>query len=341
MSTPEKTQLNIGYIPLLDCVALLWAKHCGYFEQMGLEVQLIREASWASLRDRLAFGFLDGAHCLSALLPATTLGIDQCATTLQTPIVLSQNRAFITLKQALCYKLGISRDDSAQSCAEKIVQAYTRDDALNQNHNDPTQELNLAHVFKHSIHHYCLREWLSLVDQQFATSIQLQTLPPPFMADALKKKSIDGFCVGEPWNTQTEIEGSGYRLISSQNIIPNVADKVLAVTRDWAESNPSTLKALCTAIEKAQHDLKLLKNFDAVWSLLIEYNIIRFDCSPDLHVARYYEIQNIIQNFVQNSNVPNQQHFVWLINQMVKWDHLEIDQVNIESLSANCIITFE
>jgi len=63
MSTLEKTQLQLGYIPLLDCLALLWAKQRGFFEEVGLDVTLVKEASWASLRDRLAFGLLDAAHC--------------------------------------------------------------------------------------------------------------------------------------------------------------------------------------------------------------------------------------------------------------------------------------
>jgi len=68
MSSLEKTELQLGYIPLLDCVALLWAKQRGFFDKEGLNVRLIKEASWASLRDRLAFGLLDAAHYLLCYL---------------------------------------------------------------------------------------------------------------------------------------------------------------------------------------------------------------------------------------------------------------------------------
>lgn len=57
MAQLEKSQLHLGYIPLLDCVALLWAKQRGFFEEAGLDVSLVKEASWASLRDRLALVF--------------------------------------------------------------------------------------------------------------------------------------------------------------------------------------------------------------------------------------------------------------------------------------------
>lgn len=61
-------------------------------------------------------------------------------------------------------------------------------DYLEQGHS-----ISLAHVFKHSIHHYCLREWLALAKPELAQSIQLKTLPPPYMVEALDKHVIDGF----------------------------------------------------------------------------------------------------------------------------------------------------
>ena len=119
MTDLEKTQIQIGYIPLLDCVAILWAKQRGFFDEVGLDVSLVKEASWASLRDRLAFGFLDAAHCLSAMLPAAALGEDQLGIPLQTALVLSQNRAFISLSQKLCFDLNITTQDNMQESAQK------------------------------------------------------------------------------------------------------------------------------------------------------------------------------------------------------------------------------
>ncbi len=144
----EKTELQLGYIPLLDCIALLWAKQRGFFDEVGLNVTLVKEASWASLRDRLAFGLLDAAHCLSAMLPAAAVGADQIGIALQTPLVLSENRAFISLNQKLCYQLDIQHTDTPEICAQKLVHYIHQDNIV-----------SLAHVFQHSIHHYCLREW--------------------------------------------------------------------------------------------------------------------------------------------------------------------------------------
>lgn len=73
----------MAILTLLDCVAILWAEKQGYFAEQGLTINLIREASWVRLRDRLAYGTTDAAHCLSAMLPAAALGTDQLQVALQ------------------------------------------------------------------------------------------------------------------------------------------------------------------------------------------------------------------------------------------------------------------
>ena len=84
------------------------------------------------------------------MLPAAALGADQLQVALQTPLVLSINQAFISLRQDLCYELGIQPEDNEQITSQKLVSA------LKQQH-----KVGLAHVYKYSIHHYCLREWLA------------------------------------------------------------------------------------------------------------------------------------------------------------------------------------
>ena len=330
MTDLEKTQIQIGYIPLLDCVAILWAKQRGFFDEVGLDVSLVKEASWASLRDRLAFGFLDAAHCLSAMLPAAALGEDQLGIPLQTALVLSQNRAFISLSQKLCFDLNITTQDNMQESAQKIVTAILEQ-----------KPIQLAHVFKQSIHHYCLREWLALVDFNVAQNIKLVTLPPPYMVEALSNHVIDGFCVGEPWNTQGELIGVSQIVASSQDIMPKVADKVLAVTTDWALQHPHTHRALTQAIQKAQQELKYLDDYTKVWQMLMDFNIVQFQCSNTVHVQKFHSIQNIIRHFVDDSPQPQIEDFKWLIQQMVKWDKLIISETQLEKMSQNCILSFQ
>ncbi len=198
--------------------------------------------------------------------------------------------------------------------------------------------VSLGHVFQHSIHHYCLREWLALADLDLAHSIQLKTLPPPYMVEALNNHLIDGFCVGEPWNTQAELAGLGQIVGSSQDIIPNVADKVLAVTQEWAQQHPNTLIALTRAILQAQQELRVLEDFEPVWQLLIDFDVIQFECSPSIHVEKYYTIQDIIRNFVKSSAIPKSTDFEWLFQQMQKWNNLPVGSIDYENKAQSFLL---
>lgn len=325
MNMLEKTDIQLGYIPLLDSLAILWANHNGYFKEQGLNVVLVKEPSWASLRDRLAFGFLDAAHCLSAMLPAAATGKDQLGIPLQTSLVLSTNQAFISLSQKLCFDLNISSSDCAKDVAIKVVQAIQQG-----------QELKLAHVFKQSIHHYCLREWLAMADETIAKNLSLSTLPPPYMVDAISAQLIDGFCVGEPWNMQAAIQGYSHIVAQGNEIVPPIADKVLATTHEWAQQNPLTLTALKKAIQRAQQDLDQLENLDSIWQMLEDSGIIRFECSNMIHVNEYHKIQNIIRCLgVQHE--PSANDFEWILKQMQKWENLKLDQAEIERIVGRCI----
>lgn len=327
MNRLEKNQIDLGYIPLLDCVAILWAQKRGFFKQQGLQVNLIKEASWASLRDRLAFGVLDAAHCLSVMLPAAHLGQDQIGIPFQSSIVLSYNCANISLSQRLCHELDISAHDSPQQSSAKLTHAIS--------HGHP---IKLSHVFPYSIHHYGLREWLALSNLPLAKRFPMLSCPPQHMVHALAAQNIDGFCVGEPWNIQAEIQGLSRIVSSSRAVIPNVADKVLAVTQTWAEQHPNLLGVITTAIQTAQEELQQLQDLTALWALLIDYNIIQFNCSHDVHTQYFYQIQHIVKNFSQNAPQPNVQDFKWMIEQMNKWGQLTEEIDDSLQIAHQCIV---
>jgi NitT/TauT family transport system ATP-binding protein len=76
MSKLEKTQLQLGYIPLLDCIALLWAK-ARFLRRSRFRSYFSQRSILGKFTRSLAFGLLDAAHCLSAMLPAAAIGADQ------------------------------------------------------------------------------------------------------------------------------------------------------------------------------------------------------------------------------------------------------------------------
>lgn len=79
LATPEKRELKLGYVPLIDCAPLVVAKELGFFEEQGLDVTLQAEPSWANIRDKVAMGLLDGAQMLAGMPIAATAGAGPCA----------------------------------------------------------------------------------------------------------------------------------------------------------------------------------------------------------------------------------------------------------------------
>ncbi len=183
--------------------------------------------------------------------PAAAIGEDQLGISLQTSLVLSTSRAFISLSQKLCWDFEISEQNKPAESAAKLAAAIKSG----------------AQVFKQSIHHYCLRESLALADDALAKNCSLSALPPPYMVNAISAQQIVGFCAGEPWNIQAQIQGYSWVIAGSKQIIPEVADNVLALTQEWVKLYPEALTAIETAIQLAQHDLKTLSCLDQVWQM--------------------------------------------------------------------------
>ncbi len=55
-----------AFVPLVDCAVLVAAREQGFAAAAGLDLVLVKEPSWASLRDHLCLGHVDCAHALGA-----------------------------------------------------------------------------------------------------------------------------------------------------------------------------------------------------------------------------------------------------------------------------------
>ncbi|MGF1525867.1 MAG: CmpA/NrtA family ABC transporter substrate-binding protein [Candidatus Competibacterales bacterium] len=246
----EKTNLTLGFVPLTDCAPLVVALEKGLFAQCGLDVELSRESSWASVRDKVAVGLLDGAHLLAGIPLAASLGVGAPVMTMVTALSLGLNGNAITVSNALFERMaevdaGAYRPATSARALGKMV-ANTRASSK------PPRPLTFAMVYPVSTHHYLLRQWLALggIDLK---EVEIVVVPPPLMVDQLAKGAIDGFCVGEPWNALAVHRGLGKVVITSYELWNNHPEKVFGVHRAWAERHPHTHQALLVALLQASH----------------------------------------------------------------------------------------
>lgn len=306
---PEISKLTIGYMPLLDSAPLLWAAHRGYFHDAGLSVSLVREVSWASLRDRLAYGALDAAQCLAPMPVAATLGADGVGVPLVTGLCLSQGGSAITLSRSVADRIGLTPRIDPLSSA-RAVAAYLRRGG----------RLRLAHVFPFSMHHYLLRDWLALggiADE--VEAIEFRVAPPPQMVRLLESGAVDGFCVGEPWNTAAVRGNLGVIVTPTSAIWDGGADKVLGVTREWAQLHPQTHRAMLSAVMLALHDLATLDVVQELSGLLTKRKVIAV---PEAWIESALKGPEAIcpPRFATGLNAfPRRSQMMWCALQMLRW----------------------
>ncbi len=250
MDRPAQTAVavSLGFIPLTDAAPLVIADEFGWFAEAGLDVTLVREASWATMRDKVAVGALDAGHMLAAIPLATSLGVGGLKRAMIAPMSLGQNGNAITLSTALWAQV-MAVDAGAATdpliAAQALAAVVRRRAAAGQ------APLTFASVFAVSMHAYQLRDWLILGGLDPETEVRHMVVPPPQMVAHLERGLIDGYCVGEPWNTVAVSRGLGRIAVSGHALWPAAPEKVLATSLEWATAHPQALASLMGAILRA------------------------------------------------------------------------------------------
>jgi ABC-type nitrate/sulfonate/bicarbonate transport system substrate-binding protein len=231
---PEKSAINLGFMALTDSASLIVAATQGFAQPYGLTLNLQRQASWATLRDKLISGELDAAQGLYGLLYAVHLGIGGTPPVDMAVLMgLAQNGQSIHLSQPL------------------QAQGVTSAEALHARVHQAGAKLTFAQTFPTGSHAMWLNYWLASQGIHPLEDVNSVVVPPSQMVAHLQAKRIDGFCAGEPWSAQAIGEQQGFTLATSQSIWPDHPEKVLGCTRAFVEQYPNTARALVMAVLEA------------------------------------------------------------------------------------------
>jgi len=321
--------LRLGFIPLSDCAVLAVAEATGTFRRHGIEAVLSREVSWANIRDRLAVGALDGAQMLAGMPLAAAAGIDPVAEPTVTALSLDLNGNAITVSTELWARM-VEADPAALATRPITAAALRR--VIDEDRRHHRSPIRLAMVYPFATHNYELRYWLAAAGVDPDRDVELIVIPPPRMVEALTRGGIDGFCVGEPWNSLAVERGCGHVVVTKYEIWNNSPEKVFAVTRRFAEREPEQHQALLRALLEAAAWVDAPENRPAVARILADPRYVGADEAllgaslsgrlrlgpggatatlPDFHVFHRYA-----------ANFPWISHGIWLLVQMLRWGQL-------------------
>ncbi len=297
--------LKLGFIPLNDAAALIVAQELGLFAAEGLAVELSREVSWATIRDKVAFGALDGAHILAPLALAMTLGVAGGEPApIIAPFALALNGPAITLASRLAVVSGDGR--RADGLARLIARRRQ----------EGASPITLAVVFPFSTHNYLLRDWLAGAGIDPDRDVRLTVAPPPRMTELLTGGVVEGFCVTEPWDSAAVAAGAGVVAVRGSQLWPRTPDKVFGVAEAWSQRNPERLQAILRALTRAAAWADATENRRALATILAQPRYVGADV--DIIEA---SLADMIFH-AQGANAPLPVHAGWLLSQMMRWGHV-------------------
>lgn len=225
-------KINLGYVPLVDASPLIIAKELGFFEKEGLQVDLNRQLGWGSLRDSLIYtNNLDGAHAHAGMALGLSYGLN------------SQEKHFVTGYVLNCHGNGITLS------SKLLNDSVSKYDQIERK--SIRKKLMLGFVHPFSTHHYFLRVLLKKIGLKLGIDAEFCLLPPEQMPESLKHGHIDGFCVGEPWNSVAISEGTGRCIATSEDLCKGHPEKVLLVSHKFSVDRHDEHLALIRAVNSA------------------------------------------------------------------------------------------
>lgn len=222
--------LTCGFVPLVDCAPLVVARELGFASEEGLDLTLRRMPSWSALRDELAFGMLDAAQMLSPMPVAMSMGLGGAPMKIDVLSVLSVNGDVIGASLPLVERMraagGLDDFADATSIGRALIAAADG-------------RLRVGVPFPFSMHAELLYYWLNALGLESPAGLDMRTIPPQKMPDAIAADEIDLFCVGEPWGGYAVASGGAEIILPGSAIWAFAPEKVLAVRHEDAQSDAS------------------------------------------------------------------------------------------------------
>lgn len=330
------THLTAGFLPLLDSVLLVLAREKGFAEAQGLDLHLVRETSWANIRDRAAIGHFDIAQMLAPMPLAASLGLTPIATPMITPVVLGLGNNAITVSADL-WKAMADQGAPGDLAAGPAGAALARVVAAS------PRKLRFGVVHQTSSHNYELRYWLAASGVIPDRDIEIVVLPPPLLPDALGTGGIDGYCVGEPWNSIGVATKGAHIATVKASIWQSSPDKVIGMRAKWADENPELVSAMVRAIYLAGIWCADPANHAEAARIMAAPAYLNAD---EAIVARALtgmfdigggSVRHVPDYFIPHAsaaNFPWKSHALWYYSQMVRWGEVSASAAHAATAAA-------
>jgi ABC-type nitrate/sulfonate/bicarbonate transport system substrate-binding protein len=255
ITNPRRT-IRLGFVALSDCAPVVMAHELGLFAKYGVDVELRREVGWATIRDKIVYGELEAAHAPAGLVVAASCGLGSIQRECVTGLVISLNGNAITLSQNL-WKQGVRDGKTLRAQITRADHLYT-----------------FAVVHPYSAHSILLRNWLRQHRIEPDRDVQIVVVPPAQVFANLKAGHLDGYCVGEPWNSLAVLSKLGWCVSTSEELAARHPEKVLMVRKDFAETAEHEHLAIIAALLEACQFCQRAENRERLLEMLAQSHYV-------------------------------------------------------------------
>jgi nitrate/nitrite transport system substrate-binding protein len=298
----EKKDLKVGFIPITCATPIIMAKPMGFYEKQGLNVEVIKTAGWAVIRDKTINKEYDAAHMLSPMPIAITMGIGSNPIPYTAPAIENINGQAITLS--------IKHKDKR----------------------DPKdwKGFKFAVPFDYSMHNYLLRYYLAEHGIDPDKDVQIRAVPPPEMVANLRADNIDGFLGPDPMNQRAVFDGVGFIHMLSKEIWDGHPCCAFAASKEFVTTTPNTYAALLKAIIDATAFAHKPENRKQIAEAIAPANYINQPVTvlEQILTGTFADGLGNVKtdaNRVDFDPFPWQSFAVWIMTQMKRWGQIKGD----------------
>jgi nitrate/nitrite transport system substrate-binding protein len=298
----EKKDLKVGFIPITCATPIIMAQPMGFYTKHGLNVDVIKTAGWAVIRDKTINKEYDAAHMLSPMPLAMTLGIGSNPVPYTMPAVENINGQAITLS----LKHKDKRDPKSW------------------------KGFKFAVPFDYSMHNYLLRYYLAEHGIDPDADVQIRSVPPPEMVANLRADNIDGFLGPDPMNQRAVFDNVGFIHVLSKEIWDGHPCCAFAASKEFVTTSPNTYAALLKSIIDATAFASKAENRKQIAQAIAPANYLN---QPETVLEQILTgtfadgLGNIRRDpkRVDFDPFPWQSFAIWIMTQMKRWGQLKSD----------------
>ncbi|CAO4156911.1 CmpA/NrtA family ABC transporter substrate-binding protein [Methylorubrum extorquens] len=299
---PEKTDLKIGFIPITCATPIIMAKPMGFYEKQGLNVDVVKTAGWAVVRDKTLNKEYDAAHMLAPMPLAITMGLGSNPVPFAVPAIENVNG------QAICL-------------ANK-----------HKDNRDPKnwKGFKLAIPFDYSNHNYLLRYYLAEHGIDPDTDVQLRSVPPPEMVANLRADNIDGFLAPDNVVQRAVYDGVGFIHILSKEIWDGHPCCSFSVAQDTIRDMPNATAAMLRAILQATAYASKAENRKEIAAAIAPANYLNQPLTvvEQVLTGTYADGLGSVKKDpkrVAFDPFPYESFAIWTLTQMKRWGQIKGD----------------